>query len=620
MTIINDSTVVVYDFLELKSALEENNGYTTIYLGSDINLTTGIKIFSGKTNVIIDGTYEGIVHKFEDKKSTSVGDVITASSALIKNVIVKNMNIVSYNYYGVIYVPENSAYKDIVVEYNNITYVGPQISFHPTGLTRFIDSNITIQDNYAAGNEVAECNKIEIGGKTTILHKSSSNSSFWFRNDNPSLTILSGAVVDFTSEKRELFYGITNLKFSVLKNAIFNVVSYRGMSYGTYGTGETVIEQNASFSLKQTNYTGNATWYSYGKITLNNNSTLSIINNYSGLTTSGYNIYFSGSSAGFILNNPYKVVLYNEKGNIIYTSTSIPFEFNFNRINLFSNVISINDKISVDTLPTYAWYKDSEISSIKGVFTNSGVTISSNNYTSEELAKLPDLKNFIFANKRILSVGDFKLQLSALTDESLEMKGITEPDSSILIRYNDVSVVVEADSSGAFSYSYDTVLPIGTDISFVVKKNNDLIYHTKNIQIVYAGELLLDDASKIVSFNFSPIKVDPILCPRSDELVVTVTDSRVISSDWKLYASINNDLTSATGVILKDALVFVDSDGKITTLSSSPTLVYTGKDNEGTTKITNVTWDEDKGILLKVSEALINGMEYDAIITWSLEE
>ena len=206
MTIINDTTVVIYDSAELKKTLEENNNYTYIYFGSDIVLTTGINISSSKTSVTLDGTYNGVKYLLEDKKSTSASDVITASSASIKKVTVKNMSITGYNYYGVIYVPENNNYKDIVVEYSYVDYVGPQISYHPTGLTRFMDCNIIIQDNYASGNEVSECNKIEIGGNTIITHKSTGNSSFWFRNDNPSLTILKDSLVYFTSEKREFFY------------------------------------------------------------------------------------------------------------------------------------------------------------------------------------------------------------------------------------------------------------------------------------------------------------------------------------------------------------------------------------------------------------------------------
>ena len=531
------------------------------------------------------------------------------------------MNITGYNYYGVIYVPEGNSYKDVVTEYNNITYVGPQISFHPSGLTRFINSNITIQENYAAGNEVAECNKIEIGGNTTIVHKSTANSSFWFRNSDPSFTILSNAVVNFTSENRELIYGVNNLLFTIGKNSKFTVTSASGMGYGTFGTGTTLIDQNASFTLRQTKSNGSyPTWYSYGKITMNNNSSLEIINDYTNINTSNYNIYFSSANSGFVLNNPYKVMLYNSKANIIYTNSTIPFEFNFSRINLFNTLVDKDSWISDSALPTYSWYKEKESSIINGTFTNSAVTISSNNFTTEELNSLPSLDNFIFQTKKILTIGDFQIHMKALTDTDTSLTGITSKNASILITYNDVTTIALADENGTFSYNYNTALPVGTIITLTAKLEDELIYHTKKIQVVYSGELVLDEASKIVNFKFDPIGLDPILCPRNNELTITVTDSRVNSSNWKLYASINQDLTSSSGIVLKDALVFIDENGDMTTLSDSKTLVYTGTNNDGNVKITNVTFDNDKGILLKVTEPLINNMEYESVISWSIEE
>ena len=44
MEIINNKTVVVSNSSELKDALESDNGYTYIYLISDINLESGINI------------------------------------------------------------------------------------------------------------------------------------------------------------------------------------------------------------------------------------------------------------------------------------------------------------------------------------------------------------------------------------------------------------------------------------------------------------------------------------------------------------------------------------------------------------------------------------------------
>lgn len=620
MTIINENTVVVFSSSELKTALENDNNYTYIYFGADITLESGIKISSTKSSITIDGTYDNITYKFEDKKTLSASDTITASYPSILKVEVKNMTITGNNYYGVIYVPESATYKNIIVEYNNITYTGPQMSFHPVGLTRFIDSNITIQDNsLTTGNEVAECNKIEIGGTTTILHSSKSNSAFWFRNDTPSFTILTNANVNFTSTNRELFYGTTSLEFTILSNSTFNLTSHNGMAYGTFGTSTTTIGVNSIFNLKQTASNGsNSTWYSNGPITLNNNSSLIIINNFPSITTSNYNINFSNTGS-LTLNNPKRVVLYNEKANIINTSRSIPFDFSFSRLNLFNSPITITANISEATLPTYSWYKDTT-SNITGTFTNTTTTILSTNYTEAELQVLPALTDFNFPSKKILSIGEVPFTVNAISDTATTMTGITTPNSSILISYNAVNDVITAADDGTFTYTYDNPLPEGTDITFNIKEYNDLIYHTKKVQIVYPGELIISKASKSISINLTPLSLNPILCPKENELIVTVIDSRINSTAWKLYAQINSDLTSKDGSTLTNSLVYKDESGTITPLSKAKTLVYTGTENSGTPLTTDITFKKDEGILFMSTDKIIRGVEYETNIIWTIEE
>lgn len=197
MTILNDETIAISTFAESKSIIETNSAVNLIYLDANIEMTSGITIPQTKTNLIIDGPYNDIRH--------TASDTITASNELIKKVTVQNMNTTGNNYYGIIYVPESASYKDIITEYNNITYNGTQISFHSTGLTRLINSNISINNtSLTNGGEVAECNKNEIGGNTTITHKSKANSAFWFRNSNPSLTILENAnhTINQTTNRR----------------------------------------------------------------------------------------------------------------------------------------------------------------------------------------------------------------------------------------------------------------------------------------------------------------------------------------------------------------------------------------------------------------------------------
>ena len=621
MTIINENTVVVTSASELKEALEKDNTYTYIYFGNNITLESGITISKNKNNIVIDGTYNNITYEFTDQKKLGTGDTINISSPTITNVTVKNLKITGYNYYGVIYVPDACGYKNTTVEYNNITYQGPQISFNPYGLTRFINANVTIEDSYATGNEVAECNQIEIGGNTTITHKSTGNSTFWFRNANQSFTILKDANVKITSEKRELFYGVTNLKFTISKNASLYLTTYNGLAYGTNGTETTVIDENALLSIIKTNYSGSyATWYSYGTITLNTNSSLIITNDYPNITDNNYNISFQGTNSGLYLNNPNKVILYNSKANIFNTSATIPFSFSYSRINMFDKVIPYSGDISKDNLPTYSWYKNNGSSTINGTFSSTKTTISTNNYTEEELKVLPDLANFNFPNKKILSIGTVPLRLNAITDKNTNMSGITDPNASILIEYNDVSTIVKANEEGIFSYDYQETLDVGTVISFIVKNYDTVLYYNKTVEIVYSGELTLDTVTKYFEFKLSSISDNLLLYPRLNDLIITVTDSRVNSSPWRLYATINHDLESDDGIILKDSLVYVNDLGEISVLSSTPTLVYTGESNGGLLKVTNISWNENEGILFQLKDYLENKKEYKAEITWILEE
>lgn len=613
MIIIDENTVVVSNFNELKSVIEGVNTYNYIYLGDDITFTSGIKINSGKVSLTIDGTYDNVRHKYIDMKSTSGTNALYISGASNSNVIIKNVDVTGYNYYGIVYVPDASTYSNTTIEYNNITYTGTQCIFNPYGISRIIDSNITIEDSYSASNEVAECNKVYIGGNTTIKHTSTSNSSFWFRNSNPTLTILNGSHVEFTSTNRELLYGVNNLSFNIEDNAYFSVITRNGFGYGTNGTGVTNIGKNATFILKQTGTNGSyALWYSYGNINIDENSVVDINNSYSGITTSNYNIYFSGSNLNFNVNNPKKLVLYNSTANVIYASSSVSFNFNFSRINLFNTSISLSSDISLSNLPTYSWYKDS-ISNVSGSFTSSTTTITSNNYTSEELSNLPSLSNFNFPNKKIVSIGTYEITNNVITDKSKKIYGITKSNSSIIISYNNVNDIVNADSDGNYNYLLSSLLELGTVISIQAKSYNDVIYVSKRITVVDNGEVVLVSASSNIDFVLNPISLNPLLLPRKEDAKIVVSDNRIEKSEWKLYASIDNELTSKSGKVLKDSLVFVDNDG-IKLLSVNKLLIYRGNDS------VSIKWDEDTGILVNIVDKIDINEEYTANITFNIEE
>jgi len=177
-----------------------------------------------------------------------------------------------------------------------------------------------------------------------------------------------------------------------------------------------------------------------------------------------------------------------------------------------------------------------------------------------------------------------------------------------------------ADNNGKFTYSYDTALAKGTKITFNVKKDNDLIYATKVVEVVYDGEISVDGIPTEIIFTLNPISTSPILCSKEKEISFSVTDSRITSSNWKLYVSTNQDLTNDEKDVLNNSLVFQNDDGSINTLSTSPLLVYTGSDNGGNIKVTNIAWNTDEGILMQVNKPLKNDTVYKATLTWTIEE
>jgi hypothetical protein len=116
------------------------------------------------------------------------------------------------------------------------------------------------------------------------------------------------------------------------------------------------------------------------------------------------------------------------------------------------------------------------------------------------------------------------------------------------------------------------------------------------------------------------VSTSPLILGRKEKtLTMSVVDSRAISSAWYLYAYIDKPLSTANNEhTLPDSLIYVDNTNQIITLNNSPTLIFSGTENEGTTKTTSIEWKENTGILFKVIDPLYNGESYSTLINWIL--
>lgn len=546
---IDSTTVAVESSAELKDILEGDNAYTLIYLAQDIVLAQGITILGTKSEITIDGLYPtdgtGIIHTYTDMNSSSSSDTIGVRTTSSIHVTVQNLNVVGKNYYGLIYVSESSSHQNVVVDYKNITYNGPQITFHPSGLSIYHDLTINIIASTAVvANEVAEAGSLQIGGKTTITHNSTANSTFWFRgyNSSPYLEILEGAEVSLTTT-RDVVYTSNYINITINKNASFNVnTKYGFFRDNGHQALNILVDENSTFSVIQTQTNGSYAMLSCrGSFTVNTNSTLYLQANYS---NSAPLILFNTNSSVFNVTNPKSIILYNSSYACLSFSNTTTFNINCGKLDYWLTSPTLISTGIIQNNPLYSWYKSDDTNlTIVASVTSSKTTITSNNLTSTEVQELPDLSLLTFQSAKTLRFIDF-------------------------------------------------------------------------------GNLELRNAPSKIIFQKPLVSINPLILGRTEKtLTMSVVDSRAISSDWYLYAYIDNPLSTVSGeYTLPDSLIYIDDNNKIITLSNSPVLISSGTENEGITKTTNIEWKENTGILFKVIEPLHNGESYSTLVNWLLTD
>lgn len=165
------------------------------------------------------------------------------------------------------------------------------------------------------------------------------------------------------------------------------------------------------------------------------------------------------------------------------------------------------------------------------------------------------LTNFNLINKKIISIGTLPLLINPITDQKAELTGTSTYGSSLLISFNDKSEIVLADENGNYSLNLESTLPEGTEISLTTKEANNPIYNSKNITIVYNGELTILSAPTTIEFELNAISKNPVICHKTKEITIEIANTRAISTAWNLYAIINNDPLSETGNTLESALI-----------------------------------------------------------------
>ena len=617
MHIINDNTVVVNNSEELKQVLSETNNYTYIYFGSDITLTSGFTINSNKKEVVIDGTYNNVKYTYINNLTEST-DVINASTSNRK-IILKNMNIVSSHTYGVVYVQSHPNHSNLLVEYNNVNFNGVELSCNYYGTTKIIDSLISGSDtNNVTVKKICDSNRIIIGGNTTITSNSTVNPVFFFNDVIPSyIKIVPNSHVNITTNE-ELMNGTNKLDLIVGHGAEFLLTTGNGFSITTtHGARNVLIEEMANFTFIEKSHQRIPMWSIFGNLTVKEGASFSVINTYMKTPSDNYNIYFKGSNQKIIFDNPKYINIYTKNANVMYTNNPINFSFKFSRINMWIYALDYLDACTLDDTPAYYWYKENSPSEINGTFDKDTTTITSHNFTESELNLLTDLNSFSFQNIKILTIGMLKINIHPINSSNNTISGHTIAYSKVLIEYDTKRLITTANEEGLFEIDIDSAVPDNTRVKITSCLNG--CYTERKVNIPFDGELTLLKTTENIPFSTIPVSYNPIILHKKNMTVITVVDSRVNSTKWKLYISYINPMISGDKVLI-DSLKFKKFDNELINLATNKQLIYESNSNSGNVEVSNITFSTDKGLLLIPRKNLLIDEDYCTLIIWSVEE
>ena len=212
---------VVYTYTELKNALSQDNGIDTVYLGANIVMGGQILVHPNKTNIVIDGTYNGVRYRLTEVDSTSSTTMIYINHAGFEKFTLRNIDITGRNYHGLIHVVSRYSH-DVVLWYENVDYVGPQITYSEYATAVYKDVSIHLQVNGVCPiGKVADISGVEFYGEVSITGDNAPNSgSFTYFRDGEMIFHEDSVVTVGTMT--QAFLGGKGVNITFEKNATLN--------------------------------------------------------------------------------------------------------------------------------------------------------------------------------------------------------------------------------------------------------------------------------------------------------------------------------------------------------------------------------------------------------------
>lgn len=654
----NETVAVSFD--ELKTALSQDNGITTVYLGADIDMKSGgIAIHAAKTRVVIDGVSpldeSGKIHTLSEYASSLNTDCMRlTSSSAAGEVVFRNMVITGRNYYGTVYVPDSLL--GIIITYQNIAYTGPQITYNVWGTARYIDADIAIKSGNGGStiNEVAEIRYIELGGRVNIDHYSTGSRVFYIHSAAGAITVNDGANVKVTvhGTSMSLLYG-NDMDFTVGMGASFEYTAETVFNDNSISL--MTIEPGGRFSAACTgsatvpvlSMAGNLTVKegAFFEMTGGSSSTRAVIRMEGNLLVkkdavfhvTGKNGFYSainmigGKTAKF--EDPASAVLYNKSNFMVYYDLAGTLDIEAQQVNYWSSAAALPAAGGLNDPPLYGWKKaEGGNFTVKGAVstgTSGNFTSITSNYETGDIPGMPpNATTFNFGKAKVLSMGRLDISAEPFYESSTMVTGITAPGAAVRVTYTRGGATVTlndiADSGGSFIIPVPDSLEFGTVIT--VTGNLNFLYAAAEIAVERApGPNALEFVSVPNEMHFETTLISSqaqTAARQNPDWSIIVSDTRGAGASWRLTARVVSQLTSSdpSVPVLDGALVFIDGAGVKTRLESgSDTPIHSPEAGSGQGE-TTIKWDHDKGLLAEIQPGTVYaGQAYSAVIMWALE-
>ena len=330
-------------------------------------------------------------------------------------------------------------------------------------------------------------------------------------------------------------------------------------------------------------------------------------------------MYF-GEKANIQISSPQSVVLYNRGANIFSFATGNAS--NPNIINIETQMLRLwniaksplNEAGGFDNPPTTEYYKaDFEDNLTLNIQASSSQLLTTdNNLISDDTGYPITTSTLKLLTSNVIAMGKLSLDIDELNDKSTVINGITNSSANIQVKYLTETKTTTADTYGSFTLNLDSTLEIGTSIK--VSANTQFL--TKWLIRLVNGSVSITNLPDL-KFNFFTTKpnLDLVMRQKAD-WSLEITDTRVEGDNWYLYAYISKPLSSSENNL--DNVLIYKKNNLDYVLSQTPLLVYTGTRNNST-QITNVTWENIEGFLIKLekNKTYLSG-SYQTEIFWQV--